>query len=67
MPFGQKSTAINIIVLISKAATIGAPFVNEIEEPVPIYVIMGISGLSVLLAFFFKSKESLDSMEKVRI
>lgn len=31
LPFSKKATATNIIVLVSKTLTIGAPFVNELE------------------------------------
>ena len=41
-PFKKKATAINIIILVSKSFTIGAPFVNELDEPIPIYVIIGL-------------------------
>ena len=47
--------------------TIGAPFVNELEEPIPIYFIIGLSIITVILAVFMKSKEQLDSMQKVKI
>lgn len=67
LPFGQKATAINIIVLVSKTLTIGAPFVNELEEPIPIWFIIGLSVMTVILAFFLKSKEELDEMQKVSI
>lgn len=67
LPFGQKATAINIIVLVSKTLTIGAPFVNELEEPIPIYFIIGLSVLTIILGFFLKSKEQLDEMQKVKI
>lgn len=67
LPFGQKATAINIIVLVSKTLTIGAPFVNELEEPIPIWFIIGLSVLTIILGFFLKSKEELDDMQKVKI
>ena len=53
--------------LISKSATIGAPFVNELEEPTPIVFIIGLQILTILIVLFTKSKEDLDKMEKVRI
>ena len=59
-PFARKGTAINVIILISKTATIGAPFVNELEEPIPIVFIMVLAVFSIVLALFFKSKEELD-------
>lgn len=59
-PFKKKATAINIIILVSKSFTIGAPFVNELDEPIPIYVIIGLSVLSIIIVLFFKSKSELD-------
>jgi len=44
-------------VLISKSATIGAPFVNELEEPTPIVFIIGLQILTVIIVFFTKSKD----------
>jgi hypothetical protein len=55
-PFDKKTTAINIVVLVSKTITIGAPFVNELDEPTPIIVIIGLSALSLIIILFFKSK-----------
>ena len=40
LPFKIRATSINIIVLVSKTVTIGAPFVNEMEEPIPLYFIL---------------------------
>lgn len=61
-PFSKKASAINLIILVSKTATIGAPFVNEADEPVPIVVIIALSIASVLIALFYKTKEDLDKM-----
>jgi hypothetical protein len=65
LPFSKKATATNIIVLVSKTLTIGAPFVNELEEPIPIVVILVLAIISIVIANFFKSKEELDEMQKV--
>ena len=65
-PFKKKATAINIIILVSKTFTIGAPFVNELDEPIPIYVIIALSVLSIIIVLFFKSKSELDKMQKVK-
>ena len=54
-PFDKKTTAINIVVLVSKTITIGAPFVNELDEPTPILVIIGLSALSLIIILFFKN------------
>ncbi len=59
-PFKRRSTAFNIIVFVCNAVTIGAPFVNEEEEPVPMIVIIAISSLQLLIVFFFKDKSELD-------
>ena len=55
------------MVLISKTITIAAPFVNELDEPVPIIVIISLSFLSIILVLFFKNKSELDKMKKVEI
>jgi hypothetical protein len=39
-PFRVRATSINIIILVSKTVTIGAPFVNEVEEPIPLIVVI---------------------------
>lgn len=65
LPFSKKATATNIIILVSKSFTIGAPFVNELEEPIPIVVIIVLSIMSIVIVSFFKSKEELDQMQKV--
>jgi len=65
LPFSKKATATNIIILVSKTLTIGAPFVNELEEPIPIVVILVLAIISMVIANFFKSKEELDQMQKV--
>ena len=52
-PFKQRATSINIIILVSKTATIGAPFVNEESEPIPIATILGTSVVILILIFFF--------------
>ena len=61
-PFSTKASAINIIIFASKSASIGAPFVNEADEPIPIIVIVVLSIITIALAAFYKSKEELDSM-----
>ena len=65
LPFSKKATATNIIILVSKTLTIGAPFVNELEEPIPITVIMVLAIGCIIIANFFKGKEELDQMQKV--
>ena len=55
------------MLLISKTITIGAPFVNEMDEPIPIIVIISLSFLSIVLVLFFKSKSDLDKIKKVEI
>ena len=55
------------MVLISKTITIAAPFVNEMDEPIPIIVIISLSFLSIILVLFFKNKSELDKMKKVEI
>lgn len=60
LPFNKKATGVNIIILVSKSITIGAPFVNELEEPIPIVVIIVLALLSLLIVSFFKSKDELD-------
>ena len=55
------------MVLISKTITIAAPFVNEMDEPIPIIVIISLSFLSIILVLFFKNKSDLDKMKKVEI
>lgn len=55
------------MVLVSKTVTIGAPFVNEMDEPFPIIVIISLSFLSIILVIFFKSKSELDKMKKIEI
>jgi uncharacterized membrane protein YgaE (UPF0421/DUF939 family) len=52
--------------LVSKAATIGAPFVNELDEPIPIYVIIGLSVASIIIVLFMPFKSELDQMQKVK-
>lgn len=65
-PFSKKATAINIIILVSKTVTVSAPFVNELDEPIPIYVILAVCVLSVILVLFFPSKAELDKLEKCK-
>ena len=50
--------------LVSKSFTIGAPFANELDEPIPIVIIMGLSVLSIVIVLFTKSKSELDAMKK---
>jgi len=49
---------------VSKSFTIGAPFANELEEPIPIVIMMGLSILSIIIVLFTKSKSELDAMKK---
>ena len=39
-PFRVRATSCNIIIMVSKTITIAAPFVNEIEEPIPLIVVL---------------------------
>lgn len=65
IPFERKGTAINIIVLVSKTVTIGAPFVNELDEPIPIVVVLCLAVLTLVVILFAKSKAELDKMVKM--
>ena len=60
-PFKRKATAINFIILLSKFCTIGVSFVNEMEEPIPIVVLIvgSIFGLAITLAYPSKSEHAL--------
>lgn len=51
--------------MVSKTFTIGAPFVNELQEPIPIVVIIVLSLIGLIIVSFFKSKDELDQMQKV--
>lgn len=55
-PFERKATAINIIIFISKIFTIGASFVNELNEPLPIVFIIVLAFLGLLLINFFPTR-----------
>lgn len=59
-PFAKKATSINIVVLVSKFFTIGVSFVNELDEPIPIIVLMGICFVNYSLNFLFPTKEELE-------
>ena len=47
----------NVIILVSKFFTIGVPFVNEMNEPIPIIVIIAMSFFGFILTFLYPSKE----------
>jgi len=51
--------------MFSKIITIGAPLVNEIDEPIPIAIIIMLQFFAILLNFFYKSKEELAQMKVV--
>ena len=55
----------NVIILVSKTCSIGAPFVNESEEPIPIVVMVLLAFVSLIIAYFYDTKEDLDKMQKV--
>ena len=61
-PFEKKGTATNIIILVSKFFTIGVSFVNEMNEPIPILIVLLLGLASVFMSFAFPSKEALDQM-----
>lgn len=64
-PFKRRATSCNIIIMVSKALSIGAPFVNEEEEPIPLLVVLGVQFVIFVVIFFFPSKAKLDQMQKV--
>ena len=64
-PFSRKVSAISTIFMFSKIITIGAPLVNEIDEPIPIAIIIMLQFFAILLNFFYKSKEELAQMKVV--
>ena len=64
-PFSQRASAINVVYLVAKAATISAPFVNEQDEPIPILLVICICVVSLVLVQFAKDKSELDSMRIV--
>ena len=61
-PFAQKSTATNVIVLVSKFFTIGVSFVNEMPEPYPIGVIVCLSLIACAISLGFPTKDELNKM-----
>lgn len=62
-PFEKKATAINFIIFISKVFTVGASFVNELNEPLPIIFIIVLAFLGLLLIGFFPTREEQKKME----
>lgn len=55
-----------MIIFISKVFTIGASFVNELNEPVPIIFIIVLAFLGVILISWFPTKEELKRMERAK-
>jgi hypothetical protein len=53
--------------LVSKLFTIGAPFANELEKPMPIVIILLLSMVSIFLCLLTKSKSDLDKMQKAAV
>mmetsp|Transcript_29935 Transcript_29935/g.45778 ORF Transcript_29935/g.45778 Transcript_29935/m.45778 type:complete len:180 (+) Transcript_29935:1022-1561(+) len=55
-PFEKKGLAINCIILVSKFFTVGASFVNEMKEPIPL-ICVGFLGIgSIFLSVLFPSQ-----------
>ena len=50
--------------LISKFFTIGVSFVNELEEPFPIVILIGVCIVNYFAGFLFPTKEELDQITK---
>lgn len=50
--------------MVSKIFTIGVSFVNEMEEPIPIVVLIVLSLLGLALTFAFPTKKDHDLMLK---
>ena len=67
IPFERKGFAAQIDLLVSKTFSIGAPIVNEMDEPIPIIVIIFLTVVSIVAILFFPSKEELDKMKKMEI
>lgn len=61
-PFKRKATAINFIILLSKFCTIGVSFVNEMEEPIPIVVLIVLAVIGYFLTLGYPTKEEHDLM-----
>lgn len=59
-PFSKKATAVNCVVLVSKFFSIGVAFVNEMQEPIPILVIVCMSCVALMISFAFPKKSTLD-------
>ena len=64
-PFSRKVSAVSVIFLFSKIVTVAAPFVNEMDEPIPILVMVCLSLGALLITFMYKTKEELDKMQKI--
>jgi len=62
-PFEKKATAINIILFVSKIFTIGAAFVNELNEPIPIIFIIVLACAGLLLIALFPTREEQSRLE----
>ena len=48
---------------MSKTFTVGAAFVNELNEPIPIIFIMVLAGLGLLLIGLFPTREEQSRLE----
>ena len=53
-----------MIILLSKFFTIAVSFVNELEEPIPIVVLIVIAAIGLTLTLAFPNKSEHDLMNK---
>lgn len=63
-PFAKRATATGICNFIGRGLTIFAPLVAELDTPIPTSILLGISVVAFIAAFFLPSKSYQDQEEK---
>ena len=63
-PFLKRATATGICNFISRGLTIFAPLAAELDTPIPTSILLGISVVAFIVAFFLPSKSFQDQQDK---
>ena len=64
-PFKRRNTAIGLCQLVAKSVTILSPLAAELPRPYTVYLLITITLISLISAFFLPSYTEEDDFEKV--
>lgn len=63
-PFYKRVTANGIVQIVARSVTVGASVAAELPRPWPAYILIGLTGLALITAFFLPGYDYEEEFDK---